>query len=129
MIPKFINIIMSGALLAFLSSSVLADGHFFRTAETRAPETDPKFVPMTTDGRAELTELREDLTQRVNVIARLVAQDLGSDNFKLPKKFTVEVDTSEGAVHIEMEDIVVVGDGNGCASDPPGISCECPCPE
>jgi len=78
------------------------------------------------------TKLRRQLTAQVNIIARIVAQDLKlGRNFRLPKKFTVKVDNSATPkqTSIEMPDLVVTGDLDGCALDPPGISCECPCPE
>ncbi len=88
-------------------------------------------VKITPREQAQLSELRQDLTRQVASIARFVAQDLGADPFRPPVKFTVTVDNSTSSaptIEIEMDDLIVVGDGNGCVKDPPGISCECPCP-
>ena len=89
----------------------------------------PKPVRWNRYEQARLRQLRKFLTRKVNKIARIVAEDLnpGRAEFNRPTKFTVEVDTVAETVHIEMEDILVIGDGEGCAEDPPGVSCVCPC--
>jgi hypothetical protein len=118
---------MKKAATLFLMLVVAAIG-IARSQDHDNPSKKP--VRLRPAERARLVELRKELTDRVNTIARFVARDLGSPDSPPPRTFTVTVDNSGAAptIHIEMEDILVAGDGNGCAKDPPGISCECPCP-
>lgn len=85
-------------------------------------------VPLSEDSQERLTELRETLTRTVNELAQSVSRDHGGSSVPPLERFTVSVSDGGESIGIEMEPIIVIGDGNGCVKDPPGISCECPCP-
>jgi len=86
-------------------------------------------VEVSREQRARMTQLTEEVTVRVQEMARIVRGNLGM-NVNVPVgKFTMTTGTPENArTHLEFEPDIVLSGGNGCYADPPGICCECPCP-
>ncbi|MBL7793808.1 MAG: hypothetical protein JNK77_15880 [Saprospiraceae bacterium] len=78
----------------------------------------------------QMKVLQRELVGSIDKIGVIIGTSLGKKLSPVGKFIiTVKGKGTSRTVHIEMEPIIVTGDGNGCASDPPGISCECPCPE
>lgn len=93
-------------------------------------KTTKQKVQVSREERARMTKLTEEVTSRVQEMARIVRGNLGMDVNVPIGKFTMTTGTQENPrIHLEFEPIIVYGDGNGCYADPPGICCECPCPE
>jgi hypothetical protein len=84
-------------------------------------------VEVSREERARMTQLTEEVTVRVQEMARIVRGNLGM-NVNVPVgKFTMTTGTPENArVHLEFEELIVTS--NVCYADPPGICCVCPCP-
>jgi hypothetical protein len=92
-------------------------------------KTSKQKVEVSREERARMTKLTEEVTSRVQEMARIVRGNLGMDVSVPVGKFTMTTGTPEnpGRTHLVFEPIIVTGDG-GCYADPPGICCECPCP-
>jgi hypothetical protein len=94
-------------------------------------------VPLSSGDRARLAELRAQIADPIAEIAAIIARNpnlepigsLGGVALCFtgrPDALTIRAAISSD---IEFPDEIVIGDGEGCVLDPPGISCECPCPE
>jgi hypothetical protein len=82
---------------------------------------------VTKEDRVRLRRLNEEVRGRTEEIARIMSRYLGTQSQPVRKvTFTLGEDNASD-VHIEMEPVIVVGDGKGCYDDPPGVCCECPC--
>ncbi len=93
-------------------------------------KTTKKKVEVSREERVRMTKLTEEVSSRVQEMARIVRGNLGMDVNVPIGKFTMTTGTSESPVHLEFEPMEVIGDlSAGCYADPPGICCECPCPE
>jgi hypothetical protein len=93
-------------------------------------KTTKQKVQVSREERARMNKLTEKVTSHVQEMARIVRGNLGMDVNVPVAKFTMTTGTPENQqIHLEFEPIIVFGDGNGCYADPPGICCECPCPE
>ena len=92
-------------------------------------KTKHKAVEVGQEDHARLSRLLEEVQGRVEEIARIVSRNLKTAQLFPVKRVTLTSPTVEAPqTHIEMEPILVAGNGNGCYKDPPGICCECPCP-
>lgn len=93
-------------------------------------KTTKQKIQVSREERARMTKLTEEVTSRVQEMARIVRGNLGMDVNVPVGEFTMTTGTPENPrIHLKFGPIIVVGDGNGCYADPPGICCECPCPE
>ncbi len=91
-------------------------------------KTSKQKVEVSREERARMTKLTEEVTSRVQEMARIVRGSLGM-NVNVPVgKFTMSTGTPENPlIHLEFEELIVTS--NVCYADPPGICCVCPCPE
>ena len=92
-------------------------------------------VPLSPEDIALIRQLVNEILVRVSEIDIIISTNGGTPPIGLVRKFTFSTDgyDTQGnptTVDIEMDPITVIGDITlGCAKDPPGISCECPCPD
>lgn len=93
-------------------------------------KTSKQKIEVSREERARMTKLTEEVTSRVQEMARIVRGNLGMDVNVPVGEFTMTTGTPENPrIHLKFGPTIVTGDGNGCYADPPGICCECPCPE
>lgn len=92
----------------------------------KAPQKPGETVPLSPEDLVRMRELRRQAETISEDMSSIIARTLGMEESEPVSEFTVTLRPQ--AEIIEMSAIVVIGDGEGCFKDPPGVCCECPCP-
>jgi hypothetical protein len=93
-------------------------------------ETATAKIPFSGGDSLRMKILQRELVNRIDEIGKIVGNRLEKKLSPVGKCWiTLKGTGTSRSVHVEMEPVIVSGDGNGCYLDPPGICCECPCPE